>query len=67
MHIEAMNNTTFRYVYQGKTKRYVFPPLGTLPVNAEDVEGLRAIETRGGGCCGTGDVGGQKYFTIREA
>jgi len=67
MHIEAMNNTTFRYVNQGKTKRYVFPPLGTLPVNAEDVEGLRAIETRGGGCCGTGDVGGQKYFTIREA
>jgi len=56
------NMRDVRYVYQGETKRYEFPPAGTLLVDRRDVPELLAKLSRGGGCCGYSDPGGSQLF-----
>jgi hypothetical protein len=56
------SQVTFEYVFQGKQRRYRFPPLGELLVDLEDKDILLAIVSAAAGCCGNETIGGHPYF-----
>lgn len=64
--VKIRSQVSFRYVYVGKSKRYAFDPGQALFVDQEDVQGILAIVSRGGGCCGNWSPGGKPYFKLED-
>jgi len=63
--VKVRSRLPYRYVAKGVRRSYVFEPGGVRSdVDPEDVPGLLAKVSLGGGCCGDRTQGGDPYFEL---